>query len=243
MMEIFNLKEVELSFENMEYCRFDASGIEFTCLSEYDYLINGDKVYLLHMELPTDEKYIIKPEAGDNFYSKNPLGHLNKWDDVDGVKFYYKDGSVSKLDPYWGNFNVDEINLYQHGKYEVDTNSKLTGKFILELYIRRLSNDLQEIVDKRRNIRDFIYDELWAFNPMRFEGFGKIKPCNVYIDDANALTNYMYYNKETNLDKFKQILYDSEKSQWSKEFVDMDSHAEKLNQAAEYIYRRLTEEK
>ena len=240
-MEIFNLKEIEFSFENLQYCKFAANGIESAFLSEHDYFINGDKVYLLHIELSTDKKHIIRPDSRDIFYDNSPLEHLNTWDDVDGVKFHYKDGSVSKLDPYWGSFNVNEINLYQHGKYEVDKNGKLTGKFVLELYIRRLSNDLQEIVDKRRNIRDFIYDELWEFNPMDVQTFGKIKPCNVYIDDANVLTDYIYFNKETNLDRFKQILYDVEETQC--DYLEMDSHKDKLNQAAEYIYRKLKDVK
>lgn len=238
-MEIKNLKEIELSFENMQYAKFDASEIRCIIFESEDYIINNDKVYRLLIELPVDKKYINKISPNDKYYGlyhKDPIRHLYNWDNVDDVELYYKDGSKSRLIPYWGKFSDNEINLYQHGKYEVE-NGRLTDKFILELYIEKLSNDLQVIMDERRKTQDYIYETLWEFDPMDFVGFGNIRPVNVYRREILDLLDYIYYNEKPDAFEFKEILIDSLISQWGKKAVD--SHKKRVEEAAEYIFNKL----
>lgn len=241
-MEIFNLKEIDISFENFQHTKVDAKGIERVSLNEYEYIIGDDKVYSLYIELSTDTKYILTPDSTDKFYEDKLIRRLYNWDDIDNIDLYYQDGTKSSIKPYWGKFNVDEINLYQHGKYQVDKDGNLTGKFILELYVEKLTNDLQSQIDKRKQIRDYIYETLWEYNPIECKTFNGIRPINVYRDKSNVLTNYIHRSKETNIEEFKNILFDSIKSQWD-EGLDENTIKEKLSKIANIMYKELMGDK
>ena len=247
-MKIENIKDIKFDYENVTSQVINSNEILDFQISPFEYFINGDKVYLATIRMNSNIKNyrnipedIDKPwskEDGENYYL-NPARRIYLYDDITEIIVHSNKGYIQKIIPYWGDFNIDERNLYQKSTYEIEMvngNPELTGILVLEIYIKEMSDLLSKKLDACNTYRNIINEMLVDSNPLCFKG-DKTTLENAYCHDAWILAQEFIENKIKNEEETYNNLYETIYDDWedySKRYKTQ------INDVSKEIYKRIS---
>ena len=250
-MKIDNFKDIKFDFENVTSTVIDSSEIKDFEIAPFEYLINGEKVYLATIRMnstitnfrniPEDIDKPWPKEHGENYYL-NPARRIYLYDDITEIVIHKNDGYIQKLVPYWGDFNIDERSLYQKSTYEtelVEGKLELTGDLILEVYVKEMSDLLSKKLDTCNAYKSIINEMLVDSNPLCFKG-DKTTLTNTYCHDAWMLAQEFIENKIKNEEDTYNKLYETIYDDWedySKRYKTQ------INDVSKKIYKRINNTK
>lgn len=224
-MKIDNFKDIKFDFENVTSTVIDSSEIKDFEISPFEYRINEDKVYLVTIRMNSNitnfrniPEDIDKPwtkDSGENYYL-NPARRIYLYDDITEIIVHKNDGYIQKLVPYWGDFNIDERNLYQRSTYEtklIEGKPELTGDLILQMYIQEMSDLLSKKLNTCNTYKNIINKMLVEYNPLCFKG-DITTLTNTYCRDAWVLAQEFIDNKIKNEKDTYNCLFETIYDKW-----------------------------
>ncbi len=246
-MKIDNFKDIEFSYENVTSQVIDCSEIKDFEISPFEYFINDEKVYLATIRMNSNinnfrniPENIAEPwpkELGENYYL-NPARRIFLHDDISEILIHKNSGYIQKIVPYWGDFNIDERNLYQKSEYEtklIDEKLELTGDLILEIYIKEMSELLSKKLDICNAYVSIINEMLVDSNPLCFKG-DITTLTNTYCRDAWILAQNFIDSKIQNKEDTYNNLYETMYEEWEEY---SKRYKTQINDVSKKIYKRI----
>lgn len=208
-MELKNIKEVKLWFENVITCTMKTDVIKSFEINEYQHHIGKDLAYKVKVVLDINAKADFsipegyKPpfmiDSNDEIYA-SPIRRLNMCDDIVGIMIEYLDGTKAQIKPYWGDYDTTDYSLYQRSYYEVNNKNELTGNYILEFYTDCFSDNFIDLANVYK-LQKLIDETFYKYNPLGFEDkdreeyiiFGLYEPARWLYNLGTKAYNYITF--------------------------------------------------
>lgn len=222
-MKIENIESIELEFENVTGYKIESEAIKSFEIDEHQFHIGTDLAYRVRIvfdmsakgeAIPKNISENWKDEYGENYYL-SPIRRLYSFDDITRIIVKYKDSSIAKVRPYWGDFSADEYSLYQNSYYEVNQNNELTGNYVLEFYTDCFTDNFAKLTNVYELLK-IIDDNFYKYNPLGLDDSDK----HVYHDYGLYESARWLYNlgkKAYNPQTFVNGIYPSIAKQFNPE--------------------------